>query len=213
MSACYRFENGLYLPLAPDVASGVVLAALLTREIERAPAPAVLRLARITLELPQVAPVGPIAAAARIVRDGKRQQLVEAELAAAGRSFAKAVGLRVSNGEGPSEPPLGAARAGSTPPCAVGDLVEGEAPSASARAVLACDMAATAANVVGTDWLARAVDLSVYFARDPAGDRLLVDARMEQYGEGYGLVSATLADEAGPFGFANQTVIYSRAPV
>jgi hypothetical protein len=112
MSAFYRLENGLYHPLQPATApwtrrhqNGSATGGLLAREIERAPMAAPLRLARITIELQRAVPLAPTEARARIVRDGKRQQLVEAELLIDGEPYASALGLRVREDDGPFEAP------------------------------------------------------------------------------------------------------------
>jgi hypothetical protein len=257
MTAFYRLQDGLYHPLQPATApwtrkhqNGTAVGGLLTQTIERAPTAAPLRLVRVTIELQRAVPLAPTQARARarIVRDGKRQQLVEAELLVEGEPYAKAVGLRVRDGEGPYEAPAphglpDPESAPRTPVTSVlgeghpmqtrvvkggrgpgpgaywtrfnADLVAGETASASVRTVMACDIAAGVANGVGPearrDWSFPNIDLSVYFARAPHGDWILTDAETEQYGAGYGLISSTLSDIDGPFGFARQTLLYAPA--
>lgn len=251
MSAFYRQVGELYQPLQPATApwtrkhtNGTSVGGLLTREIERAPMEAPMWLARVTIELSRAVPLAPTQARARIVREGKRQQLVEAELLVEGVAYAKALGLRVCAGEGPYEAPEphglpGPEEAPRVPVTSVlgeghpmqtrrvrgergagpgaywtwfnADLVEGEAASASVRAVMSCDPAAGVASGASRDWSYPNIDLSVYFARPPSGGWILTEADADQFGEGYGLISSVLSDQTGRFGYAHQTLLYSPA--
>ena len=250
MKGFYRYEDGLYHPLQPATApwtrrhqNGTSVGGLLTREIERTPSLAPLQLVRVTIELQRATPLAPSTVRSRIVREGKRQQLVEAELLVEGEPYASALGLRARPAAGPHESPrqhglsapddaprepvtrvLGEGHPmqtrvvrGSRHEAGPGaywtffnaDLIEGEPASATVRSVMACDIASTISDVVGPDWEAPNIDLSVYLARPPAGDWILTDAATEQYGEGFGLISSVLSDIDGPFGYAHQTLLYS----
>jgi hypothetical protein len=55
-------------------------AALLGREIERLPDAAEFQVGRLTFEILRSVPIGPVTVSARVVRPGRRVQLVEAEL-------------------------------------------------------------------------------------------------------------------------------------
>ena len=55
-------------------------AALLGRELERLPDAGEFQVGRVTCEILRSVPIGPVAASARIVRPGRRVQLLEAEL-------------------------------------------------------------------------------------------------------------------------------------
>lgn len=66
-------------PWSPEMAHGGPPAALLVRAIEAQP-PVDLDVARVTVEMLAPIPMAPVQARARIVRPGKRVQLVEAEL-------------------------------------------------------------------------------------------------------------------------------------
>ncbi len=251
-SAFYRAEGGLYQPLQPATApwtrkhtNGTSVGGLLTREIERAPSDAPMRLARVTIELARAVPLAPTEARARIMRDGRRQQLVSAELLVDGECYATAVGLRVDETEGPYEDPghhnfpvpEDAPRVAVTSVLGEGhpmqtrrvlgardqpgpgaywttfnaDLVSGEVASATVRAVMSCDIAAGVANGASRDWSFPNIDLSVYFARTPAGDWILTEADNDQFGEGYGQINSVLSDASGRFGYAHQTLLYSKA--
>lgn len=65
------------------------------RAFERLPAPEGVNLARVTYELLRPVPVGPVEIQAEIVRPGRRVQLLEASISAAGTEVMRARALRV----------------------------------------------------------------------------------------------------------------------
>ena len=74
--------------------------ALLSRELEQHDNPdGAMRLARVTVELVRPVPVAPLTVTARVVRPGKRVQLLEAEILAGGSQVARSVGLRIARAE------------------------------------------------------------------------------------------------------------------
>jgi hypothetical protein len=82
-------------PWDPNAQHGGAPAALLARAIERhEPGPAG-HVARLTIELLRPVPLGLVAVRTRTVRPGKKVQLVEAAILAAGTEVARAVGLRI----------------------------------------------------------------------------------------------------------------------
>jgi hypothetical protein len=52
--------------------------------------------------------------------------------------------------------------------------------------------------------------LSLYFAREPVGDWILGVSRIDVGADGVGLTQSTLADQTGVFGYARQTLVFSR---
>jgi hypothetical protein len=112
MSPFYRLDAGLFHPLAAAAAgaggerqgSGAI-GGLLAREIQRTPSLAPLWLARMTVEAPRAVPMAPVGARVRVLRDGKRLQLVQAELTIDGETYANALGLRVCVGDCPHDAP------------------------------------------------------------------------------------------------------------
>jgi len=82
-------------PWSPDAQHGGPPAALLARAVEHAAGPDDLAVARLTIELLRPVPLAPLTAAARIVRPGRKVQLVEATLDAGGTTVARAVALRI----------------------------------------------------------------------------------------------------------------------
>jgi hypothetical protein len=97
-------------------------AALIGRAIERLPDSAAFELGRVTFEILGPVPIGPVEVGVRIVRPGRRVQLVEAELAAGGETLirARAWRLRVAELDLPAEaivapPPPDGPERGSAP--------------------------------------------------------------------------------------------------
>ncbi|HTR73790.1 MAG TPA: thioesterase family protein [Solirubrobacterales bacterium] len=74
-------------------------AALLGRELELLPESEDFRLCRITYEIMRSVPIGPVEVAARIVRPGRRVQMVEAELRVDGEVLMMARGWRLRIGD------------------------------------------------------------------------------------------------------------------
>ena len=82
-------------------------AALAARALERLPADAGLRIARVTADILRPIPVAPLRVTTRVVRPGKRISLVEAEVSLAGDAAAGATTLGgVKAGEGRAGEPV-----------------------------------------------------------------------------------------------------------
>jgi Thioesterase-like superfamily len=109
-------------PWDPAMQHAGPLAALLGRAIEQLPDSTGFEVGRITLEILGPVPIGPVEVEARILRPGRRVQLVEAELGAAGQTLirARAWRLRIDQLDLPQEaivalPPPEAPEHGSVP--------------------------------------------------------------------------------------------------
>jgi acyl-Coa thioesterase superfamily protein/acyl-CoA thioesterase superfamily protein len=109
-------------PWDPAMQHAGPVAALIGRAIEQLPDSASFELGRLTFEILGPVPIGPVEVQARIVRPGRRVQLVEAELGAAGEVLirARAWQLRVGELDLPAEaivaPPVpGGPEGGSVP--------------------------------------------------------------------------------------------------
>lgn len=93
-------------------------AALLGRELERLPDAERFQLGRVTYEILRPVPLGRVALAARVLRPGRRVQLVEAELSAGGEVAMRATAWRIRLAEleipaaalQPPQPPPGPER-------------------------------------------------------------------------------------------------------
>lgn len=83
----------------PDLQHGAPPSAILTRSIIRLPEVEGSRLARISVDLLGPVPLGELRTRARVVRPGRRIQLIEAELEAAGRTVARASAWLMRTGE------------------------------------------------------------------------------------------------------------------
>jgi hypothetical protein len=81
-------------PWDPDALHGGAPAALLASAIEQQEPGRELFVSRLTFEFLRPVPLAPLALATRIVRPGRRAQLIEASLSADGVDVARAVGLR-----------------------------------------------------------------------------------------------------------------------
>ena len=128
----YRRANDAFLPseLAtspwqPGKQNGVALGGLATHLLESVPAPAPMTTARLTIDILAAAPLAPTVGRCRILRDGLRIQLIEAELLVADRVVARATALRVRR----AETPLFGEAADDPPPEAVpsSDFMGGQA--------------------------------------------------------------------------------------
>lgn len=82
-------------PWSPDAQHGGPPAALLGRAIERFEPSTASRIARVTVELLRPVPLQPLRVETRLVRPGKKVQLVEATIVAGGVEVVRAVALRL----------------------------------------------------------------------------------------------------------------------
>ncbi|HPG27220.1 MAG: thioesterase family protein [Spirochaetaceae bacterium] len=92
-----RFEATAYTggPWNPTHQHGGAVSGLLTRAMNRAPAPVPMRLARMTIEMFRGVPVARLRVETRVVRGGRRIQSVEAGIFADDTLVARATGLRI----------------------------------------------------------------------------------------------------------------------
>lgn len=129
--AIFQREGDLYVasahtrgPWDPDAQHGGAPAALLADYVARAEPGAEMQVARLTYEFLGPVPIGPLTAAAEVVRPGRRFQLVEGELCdAGGRAIVRVRAVRLRRGDvalpagldtggpPPGEPPATAPRA------------------------------------------------------------------------------------------------------
>lgn len=86
-------------PWSPEHQHGGPVSALLAHTVETLPTLVPMRCGRLTIDLMRTVPVARLEARARIVREGKRVQLVEAALVHEGVEVARASALRVRRGE------------------------------------------------------------------------------------------------------------------
>lgn len=82
-------------PWDPGAQHGGAPAALIARAVEHVASAVPMDVVRITYEFLRPVPLAPLDVRTRVARDGKRVQLVEATLSAAGQEVARAVALRI----------------------------------------------------------------------------------------------------------------------
>ena len=82
-------------PWSPDALHGGPVAALLARAVESCETLVPMRVARLTVELLRPVPLTPLTVSARVVRPGKRVQLVEAAVAAGDTQVARVTALQI----------------------------------------------------------------------------------------------------------------------
>ena len=85
-------------PWDPSYQHGGPVCALFATVLEAVPTKVAMRAGRLTVDLMRTVPVAPLHAATRIVREGKRLQVVEASLAHDGVEVARASALRMRIG-------------------------------------------------------------------------------------------------------------------
>jgi hypothetical protein len=88
-------------PWNPEHQGGMQLAGLLAHLIETAPAPAPMLAARMTVDILRPTPVQPLEAHIRVVRDGRKVQMLEASLCADRIVTVRASALRSRTAESP----------------------------------------------------------------------------------------------------------------
>ena len=91
-------------PWDPGAQHGGAPAALIARAVERAASAVPMDVVRITYEFLRPVPLTPLDLATRVLRDGKRVQLVEATLRADELEVARAVALRIRSDAVPAPP-------------------------------------------------------------------------------------------------------------
>lgn len=82
-------------PWSPDAQHGGAPAALLAGAIEKTPSEVEMVVARVSVELLRPVPLAPLALVTKMVRPGRRVQLVAATLTHDGQEVAQALGLKV----------------------------------------------------------------------------------------------------------------------
>lgn len=82
-------------PWAPDLQFGGSAAALLTSVVDAVPTLVPQRIARLTVDLMRPVPLRPVTVPHRVVREGKRIQVVEASIVADGIEVARCTALRL----------------------------------------------------------------------------------------------------------------------
>jgi Thioesterase-like superfamily len=82
-------------PWDPKLQHGAAPSALICWAVERLPAPAPMRVARLTVDLMRPVPVAPLTLALEVLREGRKIQLVAARLMSGGNEVVRATALRI----------------------------------------------------------------------------------------------------------------------
>lgn len=102
MEAVYRVEGPTARtspfaggPWDPALQHGAAPSSLICWAVERLPAPVPMRVARLTVDLMRPVPVMPLAIETKVLREGRKIQLVQVRLTAGGTDVVRATALRV----------------------------------------------------------------------------------------------------------------------
>lgn len=101
--AFYRqVGDSLYQPLVPATGSwnrrhqnGVAVGGLLAHALDATPTRSPMKVSRLTIDIMKPVPFQPVETRVRLIRDGARMQLVEAEIVAGGEVTARASAMRI----------------------------------------------------------------------------------------------------------------------
>ena len=220
---------------------GVSLAGLIGHLIGMVPQPVPMLVTRLTIDILGTVPLEPLFPQVRILREGRRLQLIEAELRAAGRTWVRSSALRVRLEEttphiAPLTQRLPEDAGVSIPTTNLTDslhlsgglqtpgmgarwvrfipqVVAGHPLSGLERMAMVADWAAAVAPLFSPrEWTLANVDIALHLSRLPQDDWLLVDATSESAGNGIAIANGRLGDRNGMFGSSHQTVFLNRRP-
>lgn len=225
-------------PWTGNTIGGVALAGLATHLMEALPARVPMHMARITIDILGAPPMEPLSGAAGIVRDGKRVQLLNAELSADGRTWVRASALRLRTEATPGqESPLACPFPVDRSALMRSDMaqsiwvdcvsavpgrgarwvqmlypvVAGTVLSPLERASMLSDFGSGISPLFPMrEWSFANLDITLYLTRPPRGDWLLLDATSRSTGNGIGLAEGRLGDREGMIGHCTQTIFLTR---
>jgi hypothetical protein len=226
-------------PWTRTTQGGIPLAGLIAHNIENIPAPSKMNPARLTIDIIGAVPMRPLFCISRIIREGRRVQLIDMELQAEGRTWVRASVLRVRSEATPSmnlplshsfpdEPEKVIRKVSWSESIPVKSdflvpgpgtiwvkfqcqVVEGQAITPLERIAMASDFGSGIAPLFSSkEWTFANLDISIHLSRLPQGEWLLIDASSESAGNGIAIVSSRIADKFGMIGTAHQTVFLDK---
>lgn len=245
-AAFYTREGDRFVPTGVGVSpwnghsqNGVALAGLVAHGIDAVASPVPMHTARLTIDIMGAVPMEPLDTATRVLREGKRIQLIELELRAGDRAWVRASAVRMRTEPSPAQesPPTRAfpdtpARSGHNTAWLEMKDVEGafDVPGPGARwvrfsapvvaghplspleriAMLADFGSGSAPLLPIREWTLANIDISIHLARLPRGEWLLIDSASESAGNGVGITHSRLSDREGLVGRGHQTVFLDR---
>jgi hypothetical protein len=245
--AFYEAQGAHFVPTEINVSpwngqglNGVALAGLAAHVIGQVPCPVEMHTARLTIDILGLVPRVPLQPQIRVVREGRRVQLVEVDLVAQDRAWVRATALRARIAPSPlSDQPLiqrwpDPASAQSKVPwvamdrlaggffqigpgaqwvCIQTEVVAGQALTPLERVAMVADFGSSTAPLVSpSEWTFANLDISAHLTRLPQGEWLLLETTSASSGNGVGVVDTRLSDVAGGFGHAHQTVFLDLRP-
>lgn len=222
-------------PWQPQAHGGVSLGGLVAHVLEQVPCPSPMQVVRITLDILGAIPLEPLATTIRIVREGRRVQLVEIDFTVAGKVWLRASALRMRMQETPAHgvpmphpypdatsrveghtdwleivPVIGGFM--QTGPGAVWlrfpvQVVDGSELSPLETALMASDLGSGVSTMFAfADWTYANLDITMYLSRLPQSEWLMVDATSDAAGNGIVIANSRLGDQHGMFGSAHQSI-------
>ena len=237
-------EGGVYRPTGIGASfwdasklGGGPVCGLVAQLLDQIAAPVPMLPIRLTLDLYGAVPMAPLTSRSRLLREGRRMQLVELELDAEGRTYARATLLRVrTEGEEGALVPLTypfpdgvpavrrvlaesiriAGSADQPGPGAVWlrvvtPMVAGEPINGFAGVAAAADWGTTVSPPAAhADWTFANLDVSIHLARLPRSDWMLLDGTSEVAGNGTAISHMRMGDREGMFGTAHQSLFLNR---
>lgn len=246
--AFYEAHDAQFVPTDINVSpwnsqglNGVALAGLAAHVLGTVPSPADMHTARLTIDILGLVPRVPLEARVRVVREGRRVQLVEVDIEAQGRVWVRATALRSRIAPSPlaalplSRPlPDPALARGVVPWVSMHrlegsfahpgpgaqwvhvhtDVVTGHALTPLERVAMVADFGSSTAPLVSPrEWTFANLDISAHLTRLPQGEWILLDTTSTSSANGIGVVNTQMGDVAGMFGHAHQTVFLDPRPV
>lgn len=243
--AFYRREGEAFVPTGLGVSPwngksqlGMAMAGLCGQVLDGVPTAQPMMTTRISVDILGTVPMERLVPAIRILREGRRMQVVDVEFACGGRVWLRATAVRGRIEPGPAESPpptqrfwadadrgevmgwfeerhidLDRTRIG---PGAIwvrytADVVEGEPTLPLAMTAMLGDFGHGTAPVRPLrEWSLANLDITVYASRQPRGEWMLIDADSETSGNGLGYSRTRIGDRDGMFATALQSVFIDR---
>ncbi len=233
---CYLPSEFAVSPWNPSLQNGVALAGLCAHLLQQVSTPGPMLNARLTVDILRGVPRQALSFATTILRQGRQLQLLETSLLVDGECHVRATCLRVREGASPTRleelkhpfPILSEARIDRSSrwvesiniaggfqvpgPGArwirfPGTVVEGSALSPFEAIAMLADFGSGIGPLCSpAEWAFANVDITLYLARMPRDEWVLVDSATESAGNGVGIAQTRLGDRFGMIGTAHQTL-------
>lgn len=243
--AFYRREGDAFVPTGLGVSPwngtsqvGMALAGLAGQVLDAVPTPVPMLTTRISIDILGTVPLAPLVPNFRMLREGRRMQVVDVEFTAEERLWlrASAVRARMADIETPQVPltrrywndqdasdtigwfeerQIDLDRRNPGPGAIwtrfTADVIEGEATAPLAVLAMLGDFGnGTAPLMPMSECTLANMDITVCASRMPRGEWMLIDAESESAGHGLGYSRTRLGDVDGMFATAMQSIFIDR---